>query len=103
MKEIFSHKSKELKIICDKNHVEHLFVFGSVLTDDFNENSDLDFAVLLKANLTPLEHGEAFLNLLSDLQELFNRKIDLISYRVVKNPVFKEELDRTKISLYAAA
>ena len=103
MKEFFASKHLELEELCKKNHVAQLFVFGSVLTREFNEDSDLDFAVLFKENLSPIEHGEAFLNLYTSLQELFNRKIDLISYRVIKNPIFKEELDKTKISLYAAA
>jgi hypothetical protein len=51
----------------------------------------------------PLELGGAFLDLLSELENLFDRKIDLVSYRVLQNPVFKAELDKTKKILYAAA
>jgi hypothetical protein len=36
------------------------------------------------------------------LENLFGCEIDLLSYRVAKNPVFKEEFDPTKIALYAA-
>jgi uncharacterized protein len=78
-------------------------LFGSALTEDFSETSDLDFAVVFQSRLSPVEYGSAYLDLLSDLEELFNRKVDLVSYRVIKNPVFKAELDRTKQTLYAAA
>ena len=31
--------------LCEKYNVEKLYVFGSVLTEKFNENSDIDFIV----------------------------------------------------------
>lgn len=93
---------EKLKAICEKHFVEKLFVFGSALRADFTENSDLDFAVLLSEELDPLSHGESFLNLMNDLEKLFQKKIDLVSYRVIKNPIFKKELDQTKVELYAA-
>ena len=92
----------ELKSICIKNKVIELYLFGSAASDYLSESSDLDFAVLFSDNLSPLEHGSAYFSLKDDLEELFNREIDLVSYRVVKNAVFKEQLDQTKISLYAA-
>lgn len=103
MNPIISNNLDALKKLCVKHNVEELHLFGSALSKDFNEHSDLDFAVIFKDGLTPIEHGESFLNLLSGLKELLNREIDLISYRVVKNPIFKEELDRTKVRVYAAA
>jgi predicted nucleotidyltransferase len=97
-------KNREsLNNICLKNNVSTLYLFGSALTESFNNTSDLDFAVEFKTQLSPLEIGESFLNLLEDLENLFDKKIDLISYRSIKNPIFKSELDKTKFSLYAAA
>lgn len=103
MNDLIEKNIEKLQVICKKNFVAELYIFGSVLTKDFSDQSDLDFAYVFKDNLTPIEHGDAFFGLMEDLQNLFNRKIDLVSYRVVKNPIFKQELDRTKISLYAAA
>lgn len=93
----------QIKLFCAEFSVAELYLFGSALTDDFDETSDLDFAVLFKDNLSPLEHGDAFFALHENLQQLLNRKVDLVSYRVVKNPIFKKELDNTKVSIYAAA
>jgi len=92
----------KLKEICQANNVAELYLFGSAASGVFNENSDLDFAVILNNDLSPIEHGDAFFSLLFALQDLFKREIDLVSYRVVKNQIFKEELDKIKISLYAA-
>jgi predicted nucleotidyltransferase len=98
-------KDIESKIVnlCVKHKVSNLYLFGSALTENFNMDSDLDFAVIFYENLSPLEHGECFFNLLSDLEKLFSQKIDLLAYRAVKNPVFKQELDNTKVPIYAAA
>jgi hypothetical protein len=103
MLSIIEENKDKLNDLCKTHNVKELFIFGSALTDQFNEDSDIDFAVILNENLSPIEYGDTFLNLLNELKEIFNRNIDLVSYRVIKNPIFKEELDRTKISLYAAA
>jgi predicted nucleotidyltransferase len=103
MLKLIEDKIEQLQEICRKNAVAELYVFGSVLTNEFSEESDLDFAYVLKDDLSPIEYGDNFFTLLEDLENLFDRKIDLVSYRIVKNPIFKQELDRTKKSLYAAA
>jgi predicted nucleotidyltransferase len=100
---LIQNKAKEIQNICKRLDVAELYLFGSALTTNFKESSDLDFAVLFKTDLSPLEQGTAFFDLLEELENLFNKKIDLLSYRVIKNPIFKEELDKTKISIYAAA
>jgi predicted nucleotidyltransferase len=93
---------EKLASICISNHVENLYLFGSAASSRFTGESDLDFAVVFSASLSPLEHGKAFFTLKEEIEKLFEREIDLISYRVIKNPIFKAELDKTKITLYAA-
>ena len=99
---IIEENSEQLHFICQANHVAELYLFGSATSEEFTDYSDLDFAVLFPDSLSPLEHGDAFFSLKDDLETLFGRPVDLLSYRVVKNPIFKEELDRTKVALYAA-
>lgn len=103
MNKLVENNIEKLKEICKKNHVAELYIFGSALSNGFSDQSDLDFAYVLKDELTPIEYGDAFFGLMEDLENLFDRKIDLVSYRVVKNPIFKQELDRTKKSLYSDA
>lgn len=95
-------KLHDIRALCEKHHVEKLFLFGSAATDAFREDSDLDFAVMIDASLDPVSHGESFLGLLSDLEHLFDRRIDLVSIRALKNPVFIQALNDTKVSLYEA-
>ena len=102
MIDLIETNSEKLSAICVKHSVAELYVFGSAVSGEFNENSDLDFAVIFNASLTPLEHGDAFFGLMDDLEALYKKPIDLISYRALKNPIFKSELDKSKVSLYAA-
>ncbi len=88
--------------MCSKHAVSELYVFGSAVSGSFHDKSDLDFAVLFKDTLDPLEHGDAYFGLKDDLESLFHREVDIVSYRAIKNPIFKSELDKTKIALYAA-
>lgn len=103
MVELVQNNQEELRKICKDNNVAELYLFGSAVSGQFDDESDLDFAVVLNENLSPIEHGDSFFSLLFALEELFKRRIDLVSYRVIKNSIFKEELERTKLTLYAAA
>ncbi|MBP9152732.1 MAG: nucleotidyltransferase domain-containing protein [Flavobacteriales bacterium] len=103
MNAFLENKVEDIKAICEKNGVESLFLFGSALADNMTEQSDVDLAVVFKEELTPLERGDAFFEVLGSLEKLLNKRIDLISYSVIKNPIFKQEVDNTKVLLYAAA
>ncbi len=92
----------KLRKISSKHSVAELYLFGSAASGSFNDVSDLDFAVVFKESLGPIEHGDAYFGLLDDLEKLFSKPIDLISYRALKNPIFIEQLNNSKITLYAA-
>jgi len=102
MLDLNQYQKQTISSICKRLSVKNLFLFGSAVTGTFQSSSDVDFAVLFSEELSPLEHGEAFFSLKDELENLFSREVDLVSYRVVKNPVFKRELDETKVELYAA-
>ena len=40
-------KIEQIQELCKTNIVKTLFAFGSVVRDDFNENSDVDFVVAI--------------------------------------------------------
>ena len=48
--------------LCKKYKVQYLYVFGSILTNRFNDESDVDLLVRFKDNEIPLlEFGDNFL------------------------------------------
>ena len=91
----------QIVALCEKHKVVTLYVFGSVLTDKFNKDSDVDFSVIFDRNaLSLLEYGENYFAFKFALEDLLHRDVDLIEYNAVRNPYFKEELDETKHVIY---
>jgi predicted nucleotidyltransferase len=89
----------QIKLLCDRSRVKSLFAFGSVLTDRFKKDSDVDFIVDIDAD-DPLEYSDKYFELKFSLESLLNRKIDLVEQRAVKNPYFINEVNKTKVLVY---
>ena len=89
----------DIKKLCRQNKVKSLYVFGSVLTDKFNEKSDIDLLVDIDSN-DPLVYADNYFNLKFALQELFNRPIDLLERKAMKNQYIIENIDRSKSLIY---
>ena len=90
--------------LCQKHKVLELYVFGSVLTDKFSKKSDVDFVVIFDKEYLPLViYGENYFEFKFALEDLLKRDVDLVEYKAVKNPYFKEELDETKQLIYGPA
>lgn len=96
---ILSTYSNEVKQLCDSHKVRSLFAFGSVTTERFNANSDIDFVVDIADN-DPLSYSDKYFDLKSRLEELFKRKIDLLEQKAIRNPYLKAQIDQTKVLVY---
>jgi predicted nucleotidyltransferase len=77
-----------------------MYAFGSVLTNRFNANSDVDILVDFSKDITYHTYADNFFGLHDDLRSLFGRDVDLVDETTVKNRFFKEELDETKYLIY---
>lgn len=87
--------------LCRKHKVKTLAVFGSILTDRFNDNSDVDLLV----DFEPIDHNRFdyvgnYFDLRDSLERLFNRTVDLIEYGSNLNPIFKASVDQKKQIIY---
>ena len=86
--------------LCQQNKVKSLFVFGSVLTNKFNENSDIDMIVDIDSN-DPFEYADNYFNLKFAIQDLLKRPIDLLENKAIKNPYIRSNIDNSKQLIYA--
>lgn len=91
----------QIRTLCDQNKVKRLFVFGSVLTDRFNESSDVDLLVDI-AQSDPFDYAESYFDLKFKLQELLKRPVDLLEEKSLKNTYLIENINQTKKLLYEA-
>jgi predicted nucleotidyltransferase len=79
-----------------------LEVFGSAATDAFRqETSDLDFLVEFEQPTGP-GYADRYFGLLEALEALFGRPVDLVVASAIKNPYFRESINKTRALLYAA-
>jgi hypothetical protein len=86
--------------MCEKYDVDKLYVFGSLVTGDFDdEKSDIDFLVKFKKNE---KVGLSLLSMIIDLEKLLGRKVDLIRERPFENEYFARSVEQTKTLVYAA-
>jgi len=101
MNRILSDNIEELKRLCIIYNVRSMYAFGSVCTDKFNNNSDIDFLISFK-ELSIEEYTDNYFDLHYRLQELFNRKIDLLTVNSLSNPYLIKGIEQTKKLIYAA-
>lgn len=97
MNKIVAQKLPDLIEICRHNRIRRLELFGSSARDDFNpQTSDLDFLAVFDE---PERAGvaELYFNALHELEELFGRKVDLLTPDAVANPFVLDALERDRL------
>jgi len=91
----------EIKLLCKENKVKHLFVFGSVLTSKFNENSDIDFIVDIDSS-DPIDYADHYFALKFSLEDLLKRPIDLLENKAINNPFLRQQIEQTQALVYGS-
>ncbi len=93
-----NHKNAIAKL-CRSHKVKSLYAFGSVLTDQFNDQSDIDLVVDFQPQ-NVLDYGDNYYDLKFSLQKILHRQIDLLEEKAIKNPYFKEKLEKQRQLIY---
>lgn len=93
---------KAIEELCRRFHVRRLELFGSAAAGVARPGgSDLDFLVEFN-QLPPGHYADAYFGLLEALQRLFKQPVDLVVASAIRNPYFRQAVERTKTMLYAA-
>lgn len=85
--------------LCSTYMVRHLYAFGSVLTRNFNSNSDIDLMVGFKPMDVYL-YADNYYDLKFSLQDILNRQVDLLEEKAIKNPYFLQSIDQQKLLIF---
>jgi predicted nucleotidyltransferase len=91
---------ERIEAFCTKWKVKEFSLFGSVLSEDFRPDSDVDVLVELQPG-----HGLTlynWLDMIDELRAIFGRDVDLVAKRGLKNPFRRREILRTAEVIYAA-
>ena len=98
MKRLETYKPDIIKL-CENHKVKSLYAFGSVLTDSFNKNSDVDLIVdFSKINVE--DYADNYFDFKFSLQEILKRPIDLLEEKAIKNPYFRQSIIKQRQLVY---
>ena len=99
---IIEDHREDIETLCRRFNVARLEVFGSAADGTFDPaSSDVDLLV----EFQPLEPGslaDAYFGLLAELERIFQRKVDLVTPKAIRNPYFLRGVNATRRPLYAA-
>lgn len=88
--------------LCRRHGVHRLEAFGSILRSDFDaQQSDVD--VLVEFQPEVADSFTNFLDLKEALEALFERPVDLVEGRAIRNRRLRYHIDQSKTPIYAAA
>ncbi|MDO6739434.1 nucleotidyltransferase family protein [Wenyingzhuangia sp. 2_MG-2023] len=102
IQKLLSNKINELRNICSLLKVKKLYAFGSVVSNQFKPESDIDFLITFDEDISVEQYTENYFSLHYKLKEIFNRKIDLVTEKSLKNPYFIESINESKELIYEA-
>lgn len=86
--------------LAHRHDLRELSIFGSILRDDFGQDSDVDVLIELAPGQTMTV--ERYLQIHGELEALFRRRVDLVEKPLLNNPYRRGEILRTRKVLYAA-
>ncbi len=99
-KKKFRISRKKIAEFCQRWSINEFALFGSVLRADFRPNSDVDVLV----SIDPTAHIGLFeiAEMKIELENMFNRPVDLVEKEGLRNPYRSSEILNTAQVVYAA-
>ncbi|MBK9213304.1 MAG: nucleotidyltransferase domain-containing protein [Saprospiraceae bacterium] len=100
MQAIVEKNKAAIRQICRMYDVKRLYAFGSVVSDQFRIDSDVDFLLSFSDTLGIDDYTKNYFLLHYKLQELLQRNVDLVTERTLSNPYFIESINSSKELIY---
>jgi predicted nucleotidyltransferase len=87
--------ARAIEDFCQRNHIRKLSLFGSVLSDSFGPDSDIDILVEFEPGHVP---GLALIRMQDELSELFgSRKVDLVTPKFLNRRIQRKVQDEAVV------
>ena len=93
--------AKAIVDLCRKYNVKELSVFGSAVAEELDPQSDIDLAVVF-SRTGYVGSFDQYFDFKTALETTLKRSVDLVCLTSIRNPVFQDEVNRTKRTVYAA-
>jgi predicted nucleotidyltransferase len=88
--------------LCKSHRVVSIALFGSAAKGLMHANSDVDFLVQFSEDIHVLDYADNYFDLLDSLEKVLGKKVDLISIKSFKNQILIDDIEHSKVVLYAA-
>jgi predicted nucleotidyltransferase len=99
MQSIIAENIDQINTLCKKHNVKSLFAFGSVCTEKFNDQSDIDLLIAFNT-MDYADYADSYFSIADQLEALFKRPVDIITDKSLSNPFFIKSLEQTKVLIY---
>lgn len=108
MQPILENNINHIKDLCEQHYIKKMYAFGSAISGDFNTESDIDLLYEMDYSgfdfddmkNSPYNPFLVYFDLKERLEELFNKKVDLIPNQEFRNKYFAKEVEKTKTLIY---
>jgi len=96
-------RRQEIEALCQRLGIRRLDVFGSAVGNSFDvDTSDVDVLVEFDSGRPGFDYFDTYFTLKEGLEQLLGRAVDVVSVTSIRNPYFRDQVMRTRESLYAA-
>ena len=96
---ILERHISDINKLCSTHRVKELYAFGSVLTEDFNNSSDIDLIV----DFDPIDvnqYADNYFDFKFSLEDIFQTPVDLLEEQAIKNLYFRQVVDKQRQLIY---
>lgn len=91
--------SSAIQQLCAQHKVRRLYAFGSVLTDRFRQDSDVDLIVDFEPQEVS-QYAENYFDFKFALEAALRRPVDLLEEKSIRNPYFKKTIETHRQLIY---
>ena len=85
--------------VCKSLPIKRLGLFGSALTENYTSKSDIDILVVFEED-NDIDYFDKYFELKENLENIFNKKVDLVIDKKFKNPYFQKAVDSSRRIIY---
>ena len=92
--------TEKIEAFCRKWKIAEFALFGSVLSEEFGPDSDVDVLITLQQD-APWSLFE-WVDMIDELKEIFGRDVDLVEKTAIRNPFRRHHILKSHRVIYAA-
>ena len=96
---LITQYTADIERLCAEHKVRRLYIFGSVLTEQFGNDSDVDLIV----DFEPLHldhYADNYFDFKFALEAILHRPVDLLEEKAIKNPYFRQAIENQRWLIY---